>query len=150
MARTVPVVPKVQPRTAIAKVAFLSHFAQHGNVLHACREARIGRTTFYGWLKSDPRFAVIYAEATEDAVDVLEAEAKRRAVDGYTEPVYQGGKQVGEVRKFSDNLLITLLKGKRPDVYRERLDVNARLGLAPTELSEILAEGRQRALEAAK
>ena len=44
----------------------------------------------------------------------LEDEARRRAVDGVDEPVFQQGKQVGTIRKHSDTLLIFLLKGIRP------------------------------------
>jgi len=141
---------KDRARTAKTKAAFLQHYAENGVVLYACRAAGVGRTTFYDWLKKDARFAALHAQATEDAIDVLEQEAKRRAVDGWDEPVFQKGEAVGTVRKYSDNLLITLLKGKKPDVYRERLDVNAKHGLAPGELSEILAEGRKRVAEAAK
>ena len=36
------------------------------------------------------------------------------------EPVVSAGKVVTTVRKYSDTLLIVLLKGKRPDTYRER------------------------------
>jgi hypothetical protein len=43
--------------------------------------------------------------ATEDAVDVLEAVARQRAILG------------------SDTLLIFLLKGHRPEKYRERYDL---------------------------
>ena len=142
--------PRNPARTAKTKTAFLKHYAENGVVLYACRAAGIGRTTFYDWLKKDKRFAELHAQATEDAIDVLEQEAKRRAVDGWDEPVYQKGEEVGKVRKYSDNLLITLLKGKKPDVYRERVDLNAKHGLSPGELSEILAEGRKRVAEAAK
>jgi hypothetical protein len=54
------------------------------------------------------------------ALDLLEKECVRRALVGWKEPVYQGGKELGTIRKFSDNLLIFLLKGKRPEVFRER------------------------------
>ena len=49
--------------------------------------------------------------------------ARRRAAEGTLKPVYQGGKLVGEIREFSDTLLIFLLKGKRPEVYRENVKV---------------------------
>ncbi len=52
--------------------------------------------------------------------DLLEDEAVRRAKDGVEEPVYQGGKLVGHVQKYSDTLLIFLLKGAKPEKFRER------------------------------
>jgi hypothetical protein len=45
----------------------------------------------------------------------------RRARDGITEPVCQGGKLVGHVQKYSDSLLIFLLKGAKPKKYSERM-----------------------------
>jgi hypothetical protein len=48
----------------------------------------------------------------------LEDEAVRRAYEGVERPVFQGGKQVGVVREYSDTLLIFLLKALRPEKYR--------------------------------
>ncbi len=42
----------------------------------------------------------------------------RRAVDGVDEPVYQGGKKVGSITRYSDTLLIFLLKANR-DKFRQ-------------------------------
>ena len=54
--------------------------------------------------------------------NMLEDEAIRRAKDGVREkPVYQGGKLVGHVQEYSDTLLIFLLKGARPEKYRDRV-----------------------------
>ena len=52
--------------------------------------------------------------------DALEDEAVRRAVDGVDEQVFYQGKACGVVRKYSDTLLIFLLKGRRPERYRDR------------------------------
>ncbi|MBX6773030.1 MAG: hypothetical protein IRY83_14975 [Chloroflexi bacterium] len=57
-------------------------------------------------------------------MDALEAEAWRRAVDGVERPVYQNGQRVGAVREYSDTLLIFLLKGGRPQKYRERYELS--------------------------
>lgn len=111
------------PVAAKAKqTAFLAAYAEVGNVTAAARMAKVSRQAHYNWL-GDPEYADKFAAASEEAVDSLEAEARRRAVQGNVEPVFQGGKQVGEIRKFSDTLLIFLLKGARPERYRERYDV---------------------------
>jgi hypothetical protein len=44
---------------------------------------------------------------------VIEQEARRRAVDGYDHPVFQGGKLAGVVRVYSDQLAAMLLRGRR-------------------------------------
>jgi hypothetical protein len=68
-------------------------------------------------------YADRFREAEQEAADVLEAEAVRRAVQGVDEAVYFQGEQVGTRRRYSDLLLIFLLKGMRPDKFRERQEV---------------------------
>lgn len=58
------------------------------------------------------------------ATDALEAEARRRAVDGVPEPVFHQGKKCGTVKKYSDRMLEILLKGHRPEKFREKVDMN--------------------------
>lgn len=101
--------------------AVLAILAATGNVSKACESCGVGRRTYYHWLE-DPAFAQRVADAKEEAADALEAEARRRAHDGTSKPVYQGGKLVGHVQEYSDTLLIFLLKGCRPEKYRERAD----------------------------
>jgi hypothetical protein len=107
---------------------FLAAYAEHCTVVHACRATGIGRRTHYGWLESDPAYAARFADVKDDAVESLEAEARRRAAEGVLEPVYQGGKKVGSIRKYSDTLLIFLLKGAKPDVYRDRVEHTGKNG----------------------
>lgn len=81
--------------------------------------------TWWRWLQQDPAFKAAYEEALELGIQVLEDEARRRAVEGVDEPVVSAGKIIIDketgrpmmVRKYSDNLLSFLLRGKRPDVY---------------------------------
>ena len=48
---------------------------------------------------------------------------RRRAVEGVEEPVgWYKGEAGGVVRKYSDTLLIFLLKGRKPEMYRERYE----------------------------
>lgn len=106
----------------LKKQQFLANFALTGNVQEAAQAAGIGRRTHYDWLKQDQAYATQYGHASEDAADRMEREAYRRAVEGTDKPVYQGGELVGHVREYSDTLLIFLLKGVRPEKYRERVD----------------------------
>ena len=55
----------------------------------------------------------------ETAVALLEGEARRRALHGREEPVFHQGEEVARVTKYSDNLLMFLLKGLKPEMYRE-------------------------------
>ena len=92
--------------------AFLAAFRETGNVCLACKAAGVGRSSHYRWLEDDCEYRAAFDLAKEDATDVLEAEAHRRAVEGWEEPVgWYKGRAGGTVRKYSDVLLIFLLKG---------------------------------------
>ena len=117
-----------QTRTLRAKAAFLRAFAKTGNVFRSAQHAGCGRRTVYEWLKEDEAFKQLYAEAHEDAIDLIEEEARRRGVEGMLEPVYQGGVKVGEIRRYSDALLALYLKGKRPEIFRERHEYTGKDG----------------------
>lgn len=103
----------------IKKDAFLAAYAECGNVTVAAEQAGICRTQHYAWMKDDPAYAEQFATAEDMAVDRLEQEARRRAVGGVDEPVFYQGTVVGYIKKYSDTLLIFLLKGLRPEKYRD-------------------------------
>ena len=102
------------------KRAFLTALAHTGNITEAADIAHIARSAHYQWLEADPVYAAAYKDAMEQAAQRLEAEAKRRAVEGVEEPVFYQGKQCGVIRRYSDVLLMFLLKGAMPDKYKER------------------------------
>jgi len=111
------------------KRAFLTAYAQLGNKTAACQAAGIHKSTIYveSW-RLDAAFQEAVEVARVMAIDVLEDEAHRRAVEGVEEPVgwYQGVAG-GTVMKRSDNLLQFLLKGHHPERHHDRLAVNANL-----------------------
>ena len=104
------------------KNALVEALAETGNVTRAAKAAEVGRRTHYLWLESDPEYVAAVQDAMERAADKLEEEAVRRAVEGVDEPVHYQGERVDTVRKYSDRLLEFLLKGARPEKYRERID----------------------------
>jgi len=106
--------------TARKKKKFLTAIAETGNITEACRLAQTTRTTVYRHKAADPDFAAKWEEAEEAAADMLEKEAWRRAVDGVEKGVYHEGKLVDVQKHYSDTLLIFLLKGRRPETYREK------------------------------
>src|SRR5688572_14466256 len=64
------------------KALFLNHLGRTGNVRLAAEAAGIGRMTVYEHRAADKVFAAQWEEAMQNAADVLEAEAHRRAVEG--------------------------------------------------------------------
>lgn len=77
------------------------------------------RRTVYDHRTRDENFARAWDEALEEACDLLEAEARRRGVEGIDKPVYHEGVKVDTIKQYSDTLLIFLLKGARPHKYRD-------------------------------
>jgi len=59
-------------------------------------------------------------------MDLLEEKARRRGYDGVVEPVYQGGKEVGTIRKHSDHWLMVFLRAKRRESFSERTECAGR------------------------
>jgi hypothetical protein len=111
--------PNGRLTTARRKSLVLALLSQ-GHRLARVREVLgINRVTVYRWRQDDPSFAEAYSDAMEIGNDLIEQEARRRAVEGYDRPVFRRGKQVGVVRVYSDELAIMLLRGRRPEVYRD-------------------------------
>jgi hypothetical protein len=115
------------------KRAFLDHYARRGNLTTAAEAAGVARSAVYTWQEHDPLFGAALREAALEATERLEAEAWRRAVDGVARPVYREGAVVGTVEHYSDGLLMFLLKARKPEAYRERVDVRQRVQAEPPE-----------------
>ena len=96
---------------------FLAAYAACGNLTDAARSIGCDRRSHYDWLKSDPTYQQRYQEAHSEACDRLRSEARRRAVEGSEEPVYYQGVECGRIRKYSDTLLIFLMKGAMPQEF---------------------------------
>jgi hypothetical protein len=88
----------------------------HG-VVAAAEAAGYERRTVYRWKKDNPDFATRWSAALEMALDLLEEEADRRGREGWDEPVFFHGAQVGSKHKYSDALLLARLKAVRPELY---------------------------------
>jgi hypothetical protein len=103
--------------------AFLAHISRTGNVLRSAEAAGVTRQACYARRDTDPAFAAGWASAMEDAADVLEEIAWDRG------------------RKQSDLLLIFLLRGLKPEKYRERFhqEITGPEG-GPIRITEIVVE----------
>lgn len=102
---------------------FLANLAENCNVSEAARAAGIHRRTAYTHRDQDSAFAADWDAAVEDGVDLLEAEARRRALKGTVKPVFYQGEECGGVREYSDTLMIFLLKAHRPERFRDNVKV---------------------------
>lgn len=110
--------------TSQEKQKFLQKLAQNlGNVSKAATAAKISRSAAYLYKDKDADFSKAWDDIEAAVADAMEQEMVRRAIKGYQEPVFYKGQMIAKIRKFSDRLLEFGLKGKRPEVYRERFDI---------------------------
>src|ERR1041385_7945785 len=113
--------------------AFLAAFAVHGVITTAAEAIDHDRDIHYRWLDEDPTYEERFEAAKEAFADQLEAEARRRAVEGVKDYVVSAGRLVYVddpenpgtpiplVRQvYSDTLLLAMLKAHRPDKYKDR------------------------------
>ena len=109
--------------THLKKRAFLGAFAECGNVKQSATAAGVSREIHYVWLRNDKEYEAAFIEAERMAVSTLEDEARQRAVGP----------------EGSDTLLIFLLKGLRPDRYKDRSQVTH--DFSSTSDADLLREG---------
>src|ERR1051326_3014907 len=101
----------------------LSCFGGFGQLRKAAQTAGVSRSAHYVWMKQCPEYVKRFNLAQEEAADRLMDEAYRRAMAGIRTPVMYRGKQVHNLGlpcyecRYSDRLLILLLKALRPERY---------------------------------
>ena len=113
---------------------FLKVLAQTASVSVAAKACGYQDTsTLQAYRRDNEDFGDLWNEALEAAANVLEHEAIRRAVDGVLEPTFYKGVVVGHTRKYSDSNLQFMLRGMKPDTYRENArggNMNVNFGIA--------------------
>lgn len=108
----------------IKRRQFLIAYAETGNRTRSAEIAGVSREASYSkpW-DDDEAFQAGLVEAERMAGDRLEEECRRRAIKGVRTPVgFYKGKAGEWVQKYSDTLLIVMLKAKKPE-YRDSQQV---------------------------
>ena len=100
---------------------FLRVLAQTCNVSGACRLAGINRRTAYAAREAHEEFAEQWDEAIEQAKGMLLTEAHNRIFNGTTETHRDAdGNVVRTIHKYSDTMLIFMMKGYFPEMFRQQ------------------------------
>lgn len=105
--------------------------------------AGVGRATAYEHRAAYPEFAAAWDDAIEEAVEALETEARRRAMEGVEQPIVSNGEIIATTRRYSDTLTIFLLKAHRPQRYRDVVAVDhttAGMPLGFVPVTEVIIE----------
>lgn len=123
--KRIQVKPGLTPKMRV----FLAAYEECGSLVRASRIRKVSNTIHYEWLRNSADYRAAFAVSKEIAMGKLEEEARRRAIDGIArKKFYKGdpvidpetGKQYAE-HEYSDALLMFLLRGGMPDVYRDRV-----------------------------
>lgn len=131
--------------------AFISALAVTGRPLEAAKAVGYASTQHLHKLRrEDETFAEAWDEALESAGDVFKDEAIRRAVTGVLEPDYHKGEIVGYTVKYSDAMLMFIIKQNDP-TYRDAgrgggVNINFGVAIMPIQAKSD-EEWENRALE---
>ena len=119
------------------QAAFLAAYALCGAIGQAAKAANCDRRSHIDWMKNDPNYRDRFAIAQDAANEVLEREARRRAVKGVEkmkfykgEPIYVIDETTGRSKpyvehEYSDALLTLLLKAHMHDKYAEQKKIES-------------------------
>jgi mannose/cellobiose epimerase-like protein (N-acyl-D-glucosamine 2-epimerase family) len=102
---------------------FLATLAKTADVTASAKAAGYSRRSVYEWREYDEKWREDWEDAWHRGVDAMEEEARRRAIDGVNKAVYHKGKIVGYEKVYSDNLLMFMLKARRPDRFRDNSSI---------------------------
>lgn len=95
--------------TPARKRRFLDELARHGNVRVAAARVGVSRSGLYLARGRDGVFAAAWQAAVVLGRDAAVAEVAERALEGWQEPVFYRGQQVGTVRRHDTRLLLAHL-----------------------------------------
>lgn len=150
----VPIRQRYRKVTVRDRNQFLQYLEKGKTVREAAEMTGHSPSTFQTICAREPEFKELKEQAMQVGTDVIEEEARRRAVEGWLEPVVGkvspgiDGQVLGPdgepmwVRRYSDRLAEVLLKGRRPE-YRDshRVDItNQTLNVTVEDRSAALSE----------
>lgn len=109
--------------TLVRKQLFIDMLEKTGRFALAAREAspahyKSPERTFRDELSRDPIFAENVQAAIDHYRDVVGGEVRKRAIEGWDEPVFWQGEVVGRVKKYDNRLLLAEARRVDPS-YRE-------------------------------
>jgi hypothetical protein len=108
--------------------AFLAAYRGTCNITESAVAAGINPRQHYRWLAKYPKYAEAFRRAQVVAADHLESIAVERAANGWEEPVFYQGAECGAVRRFDSGLLQFLLRGARPEKYKNSAELTGKDG----------------------
>lgn len=110
------------PEKAKLQTAFLEVYRELGNITLSARMVGLSRRSIYDWNGDD--WKTRFDDAREEAYDLLHGVARDRAVNGVIESeTWENGALKSRRRRFSDMLLVILLKATGRSEYTEKAHI---------------------------
>jgi hypothetical protein len=97
--------------------AFFQEYTRTRSMRAAAELVGVSASVVYQTKKNDTEFAARLKDTWVERTFELEDSAMSRAINGWDEPVYYMGEEVGTKRVFSTALTIFMLKANHPDKY---------------------------------
>lgn len=110
--------------TAKLKREYLEVLSRCGVKMRSAMAIGVCPQTIMNARKSDPKFEEAVQTAMELYRERIAFALQSRAVDGWDEPVFYRGEEVGSIRKYSDKLMELEAKRQIPE-YRDHVSVDA-------------------------
>ena len=102
---------------------FLDALTEFGIVALAVKAAPFSRATAYRYRAQDEQFKAEWDAAIDESTDTLVREAWRRATEGVKETWTDKHGNLHTKYSYSDNLLMFLIKSRRPQEYRDNATI---------------------------
>jgi hypothetical protein len=116
--------------TPAVKELYCKELARTGLHLRSCEVIGISTQTISVHRRTDAQFDEACIQALQQHRELIEAEIKRRAIDGVEEPVYgkgnDSGVPIGHIRRYSDQLLALYAK-RHIKEYRDSIKADQRV-----------------------
>lgn len=109
-----------EPKGALAPideadlVTFLENLCDTGSEILAAVNMGRAAIEFEAVRSENPTFAKAWSYAMKMSAEYLDAEARRRAIEGNIRDIIHKGEVVGSYTEYSDTLLVAMLKAKHP------------------------------------
>jgi hypothetical protein len=91
------------------RACFLRQLERWGSISQAAAAVGLDRRTIHRWRERDAAFAARCETALQRRAELLEDEGYVRARQPRVRPFFYGGRKVGEVTTYNDNLLVKML-----------------------------------------
>ncbi len=118
--------PGASPRQAAFLTALVISGGDHRG---AATASKVARSTHYLWIETDQAYRMLHERAMARVTEILEDEARRRALKGVRKGVYYQGERIGFEQLYSDGLMMFMLRAANPEKYREQHEVKGTLDL---------------------